>query len=315
MPISSDLSLNLSVSSKPSSRKKALYLFAGEKRHSSVGKFLTDFDWEIEEVDILRSKSHDLTKKKFSDMLLGRISQGEFTAVLGSPPCDTYSRVKFANRNGPRPVRTREFIRGFPWLRGNPLKLTRLANTLTDVMWEAAKLQVRNIPGLLALEFPEDLGRVEHGPFAGFFPGSIWQHNQFHEILEVEDTTTLALHQADFGADYLKPTRLLFKGRPSSTGKFFLGKPAFDETGLYVGPLPRRDARLEGLRTLARTNSSEPFRTTGTAAWPSELCKWIATSLEESLQVQPFFDHGKEPATNGPNNGNAEVCDSGQGGS
>ena len=299
MPSSSSLSgLELRLPSK----KRALYLFAGEKRHSSVRDYLAELGWHVEEIDILRSRSHDLTKRKFSDKLLERISQGRYSAVLGSPPCDTFSRVKFANRNGPRPVRTKDFIRGFPWLRGNQLTLVRLANTLTDFMWEAAKRQIKNVPGLLALEFPEDLGRVAHGEFAGFFPGSIWQHEQFHEILKFEGVTTLALHQADYGAEYLKPTRILMRGVPHSSGKFFVGKPVFDEAGTYVGPLPRRDAKSEGLRTLARTSSTEPFRTTGTAAWPAELCKWIATSLEDSLRVQPFYVQG-ETAANGLDSG------------
>ena len=93
------------------SKKRALYLFAGEKRHSSVRDYLAELGWHVEEIDILRSRSHDLTKRKFSDKLLERISQGRYSAVLGSPPCDTFSRVKFANRNGPRPVRTKDFIR------------------------------------------------------------------------------------------------------------------------------------------------------------------------------------------------------------
>lgn len=270
---------------RPSSKKRALYLFAGSKRHSSVKDFLTALGWKVQEVDILRSKRQDLTKKKYSTLLLNKIRDGHFDAVLGSPPCDTYSRVKFANRLGPRPSRTKQFPRGFPWLTGQQLRLVRLANTLTDFTWQAASAQIQNDPGLLALEFPEDLGRVVRGEFAGTIPASLWQHEQFEEILEHEGVVTGALHQADFGADYLKPTRLLLKGKPSSSGNFYLGKPVFDEQGNYQGPLPKRDATAEGLRTLARTSSNEGFRTSGTAAWPPALCKWIAQSLEESYNI------------------------------
>ena len=271
--------------SGPPSKKRALYLFAGVKRHSSVKDFLTSLGWKVEEVDILRSRRQDLTKKKFSTFLLNKIKAGFYDAILGSPPCDTYSRVKFANRLGPRPCRTRVFPRGFPWLTGQQLRLVQLANTLTDFTWQAAAAQILNNPGLLALEFPEDLGRVVRGEFAGVVPASIWQHEKFKEILKVKDVVTGALHQADYGADYLKPTRILFKGRPSNTGIFYAGEPIFDELGDYMGPLPKRDAAAEGLRTLARTSSKEGFRTSGTAAWPPALCKWIAQSLEDSYHI------------------------------
>ena len=150
-----------------SSKKRALYLFAGAKRHSSVKDYLEELGWQVDEVDILRSKRQDLTKKAYAEKLLEKITRGQYTALLGSPPCDTYSRVKFANRKGPRPLRTKEFGRGFPWLRGHQKKLAQLANTLTDFMWSAAAEQVRHTPGLLALEFSEDLGKVAHGVFAG----------------------------------------------------------------------------------------------------------------------------------------------------
>ena len=272
-------------------RKRALYLFAGEKRHSSVKDYLVDLGWQVEEIDILRSKGHDLTKAKFSSAILSKIKNNEYEAILGSPPCDTYSRVKFANRLGPRPTRTKEYRRGFPWLSGQHKRLAQLANTLTDFTWQAALEQAKQTPGLLALEFPEDLGIVASGEFKGVHPASFWQEPQLDEILRIPEVCTGALHQADFGAPYLKPTRILLKGRPSNTGNFFLGKPDFDNAGNYLGPLPRRNARAEGLTTLARKSTSEDFRTSGTAAWPPALCKWIAQSLDDSLD--PFsIDRG-----------------------
>ena len=263
--------------------KRALYLFAGEKRHSSVADYLINLGWKIDEIDILRTRKHDLTKKAFSQKLLDKIKSNCYTAVLGSPPCDTYSRVKFANRNGPRPSRTAAWRRGFPWLKGNSKRLVQLANTLTDFTWSAAKLQAKLVPGLLLLEFPEDLGAVSHGSMQGVIPASFWQYEDLNEVLKLENTTTVAVHQADYGAPYLKPTRLLFKGVPSSTGKFFRGLPRFDNLGYYTGPLPRRNASQEGLKTLARRSTDKGFRTSGTAAWPPKLCEWIAKSLDESV--------------------------------
>ena len=50
-----------------------------------------------------------------------------------------------------------------------------------------------------------------------------------------------------------------------------------------MGPLPRKNARDEGLITLARTSLDKSFRTAGTASWPEALCSWIAESLDNSF--------------------------------
>eukprot|EP00974_Lingulodinium_polyedra_P098601 9556548-Lingulodinium_polyedra.AAC.1 len=46
---------------------------------------------------------------------LKRISDGEFDFVPTSPPCNSVTRVQFANARGPCPVRSREYPFGFPW--------------------------------------------------------------------------------------------------------------------------------------------------------------------------------------------------------
>jgi hypothetical protein len=90
-----------SVQVKP----KALYLFAGLARRSDVSDHLRNLGWEVEEQDILRDKRQDLSKPKVREHLLTRVKSNEFAAILSSPPCDTFSRVTFANNLGPKPLR------------------------------------------------------------------------------------------------------------------------------------------------------------------------------------------------------------------
>ena len=118
--------------------------------------------WEVEDVDILRSRAHDLTKPEVSQRLIRRIELAEFDALLASPPCNA-NTMMFANKRGPRPMRTFEFPLGPP----NPApirkKLVQLANKLAQVTLQAALAQVKNSPGLLVIECPEDLGAIAHG--------------------------------------------------------------------------------------------------------------------------------------------------------
>ena len=264
-------------------RKKfcALYLFAGLKRKSDIGQFLRKLQWHVEELDILRDKSHDLTMEKVSQKVLQRVRAGEFTAVLASPPCDTYSRVKWANDLGPRPTRSFEYPRGFDWLLGDSKLKTQLANTLTDVTFAILDAQAALSPGLIVLEFPEDLGAIQSGKHYGRRPGSIWQWPQFKALLEYKDILTMGIRQSDFEAQYVKPTRLTLKHVPSS-GVWFAGPPCFDPLGFYAGPIPKTNTAALGLQTLAKRPGDQGFRTTGTAAWPAALNLWLANGLNDA---------------------------------
>ena len=57
-------------------------------------------------VDIQVRPYHDLTSAKVQQNLLSKIASGRYFAVLFSPPCSTFTRVVWANRKGPRPVRS-----------------------------------------------------------------------------------------------------------------------------------------------------------------------------------------------------------------
>lgn len=260
-------------------KPRALYLFAGLPRKSDIGQYLRKHNWEVEEVDILRGHSHDLSRKDVRDKLQSRIRSGAFAAVVASPPCDTFSRATFANARGPPPLRTRDHLKGFPWLTGERKRRVILGNILADVALNSILDQSKQTPGICALEFPEDLGAVRSGSWAGVRPASLWQWPTLDTIRADADVHEFGIVQSDFGAEYLKPTRILLKGCTTEAISY-AGPPSFDNKGNYIGPIPKFNAQALGLRTLARQPGETGFRTTGTAAWPEELCEWIGSSID-----------------------------------
>ena len=255
-----------------------------------MGHYLTGLGWEIVELDILLCKSHDLTKSSVRLHWRSRIVQGEFQALIGSPPCDTFTRVQFANSNGPAPKRNFREPRGFSWLQGERLRIVQLGNILSDFTMEAIQLQAANVPGLVFIEFPEDLGAVRGGPNHGIRPASFWQWPEMEVIRKIPGFKEMGILQSTFLAPYLKPTRILVKGElaeapagvDAKEGLYFQGPPTFCQMGFYLGPIPHRSASAMGLQTLARKAGESGFRTTGTAAWPPKLCQWAANCLHLS---------------------------------
>ena len=252
---------------------RVLYLFAGARRKSGLARSLrlackgTGVKIIVEEIDILRGgRRHDLLRKVYRNKILVKVRKGNYFLTAASPPCGSFSRSRSANNRGPRPIRSRTFPRGFPWLQGSSLLQARVANTLVDFTAEVLSAQMDTSPGLTLLEHPEDLGKTGKD-----VPGSIWQLANIQALGKKDGVDNGAIRQSDFGTAYQKPTRLL--GRlPGLAGFMFAGWPSFDEEGYYSGPLPKflgTAARLIGRKGGA-------FQTTDTAAWPDRLCHLLA---------------------------------------
>ena len=266
---------------------RILYLFAGQKRRSSVAALVrrraraAGREVTCSEVDILRSAQHDLSLKRVQEFYLDQLRVGLYDVLVASPPCSTWSRAPWANRLGPAPLRSEAHPWGFPWLGARRGHLRDLANSLAHFAVDAMVLQLRSGRAAV-LEQPEDLGAVRDGHWHGHRPASMWQLAEVRGLTDLDDVHTVALFQSDFGAPWAKPTRLL--GRLPGLGsdpRFYKGWPTFDDAGLYCGPLPRAPP---GLLSLVRKPEDQGFRTSGTAAWPEQLCAFVA---EAALLVPP----------------------------
>ena len=289
VPVFQENSGNLYLFHKQSqgstSAKTALYLFAGVKRKSTIGDMLGRKGWTVLEVDILQSKRHDLTRTHNQEAILEQIKKNKFDLVISSPPCDSFTRVKYANKFGPPPSRSKAHPRGIPGLPQHLAKLNRLGNILADFSFTAILAQLGNPSGrnFVIKEHPEDLGVVQSGPYKGKFPASIWQFPQFQQCLDA-GAKSVGLRQSDYGMPYAKPTRLLLKLPGQMPKTFFEGLPKFNDAGEYTGPIPRS---VNHTSTLAKTHSAESFRTTGTAAWPPLLCKELVRLVTSTPSGSP----------------------------
>ena len=102
---------------------RVLYVFAGVKRKPDVGSHLQelanscDFTLECHEIDFYRDPTHNVLEGKFWKSL-DKVTSKYYDIVIVTPPCNTFSRSLNANRLGPRPMRSKEWPWGFPWLEG-----------------------------------------------------------------------------------------------------------------------------------------------------------------------------------------------------
>ena len=104
-------------------RLRVLYLFAGVARRADIGDYLRKLVEEFNvvqgcnaivldlvEVDTLRGGlDHNLLNVDRQQQVLEEIAGDEFDVVIIAPPCVGFSRVLFANRAGPPPLRDAEW--------------------------------------------------------------------------------------------------------------------------------------------------------------------------------------------------------------
>ena len=263
---------------------KAIYFFAGPQRKGDIKSWLEDScktipcNLQLVEIDLLRGGlTHDLSVTTSQELWLRNI--GSYHMVIITPPCSNYSRAVWANRFGPRPLRSARFPRGFPWLSSKDKEKADLNTGLVDFTWAVLRRvdELQNSQCIVAFaEHPEDLGRVRNqGPEA--VPASIWRDP---ERLRLKDKGwwSGAFRQCDLGAPTPKPTRGLSNDNAFES-LAVSSEPTFSTAGFYSGPVGV--CNHDHSETLIRTDSNQsgPFRTQQAASYPSDMCRIIACSL------------------------------------
>ena len=267
--------------SPPSSKKKVLYLFAGTDRRTSVRSVLRRFasiqkgqEIECEEWDICRGPQFDLLNEEVQQRLLQRIEAGEFAAVLLSPPCASWSRAPWANRWGPRPLRTALHPWGMPWLEGERLQKVARSNAMIRFCIQVLEVAIKMGLGVF-LEHPENLGSVRSRPSPTVRPASIWELPEVRRLQQGE-VFTVAFYQCQFGAKSRKPTRVLSNLQPLREWGW-TSWPRLNAMGCYTGPLPLECAC--GRKGLIKRSAEDAFATTEAAAYPEQMDLQIAWAL------------------------------------
>ena len=268
---------------------RVLYLFAGKARQADFGNALRSVveTWNddasavrislhLEEIDTLRGGlAHDLLKEPARTDIPRRIRAGEFDLVMVAPPCNTFSRAVFREGAGPKPVRSKQWPDGFPWLEGYARVRAEEGSVLTAFATQAlaaAGEAKHEDPWRCTRrwgEFPEDLGRAHPGT-----PASWWQRSDLRAIPRLERR---AIFQCEWApVNYAKPTGIItdvigfFEGKPSH-----VGWPSFDDQDVYLGPLPPTCPHT-GHVPLKGLSEDGSWKTSPTGAYPEEICLHIA---------------------------------------
>lgn len=189
---------------------RVLYLYAGAPRKSSVKAFLarmskaTGVAVYVTEMDIVRSKRHDLSRRHLQQRLLAAIKKQRYNALLASPPCNTFSRARHSAQPGPRPLRDINHPYGVPGLTAREKAAVRQGTVLAKFAIAAVHAQLASSATAMALlEHPEDLGTAARGR-----PASIWQWPEARALTNEPNAASIAIHQSSFGTACPKPTRL-----------------------------------------------------------------------------------------------------------
>ena len=250
-------------------------------------KFYSEgFTIECEEWDICRGPHQDLLEEKTQKELLARIARGEFIAVILSPPCASWSRAPWANRWGPRPLRTVLHPWGMPWLEGAKLEKVAKSNGMIQFCIQVIVLVVPLPATSFLLEHPEDLGSVSSRPSVTVRPASIWQLPELR-ALAVGPVYTIVFYQCAMGAGSRKPTRFL-TDLPDFRSLGPTGWPQLDRLARYVGPLPAQCACGRSHSGLIKRSADDAFSTTVAAAYPPQLDMFIAWAIWKFAAAQPF---------------------------
>ena len=185
----------------PSRHKKVLrilYLFAGERRKNDIRAKLEikckrrEVGLILKEVDLLLHGEEDnMLDDKAWHRVMESIDRGDWDLQIVTPPCSDFSRVKYANKRGPRPTRSRQYPRGYPWLKGKEKQKTMAANLLVDRSLESIRRGRESKAHTKWLfEHPEDLGDTPQGA-----PASVWQWSQMIETISEHGAIEGAMYQ------------------------------------------------------------------------------------------------------------------------
>jgi hypothetical protein len=251
---------------------KVIYIFCGEKRRSDVHEWLERFQLPysfllvMREVDLKRGQN--VQDQGTWEEILDEVKSTLYDVGIITPPCNTHSRArqKWRSSPGPRPIRSKQWPLGFPWLKGKQLLSCQEANEMVEKTWQLRRL-FSEVGTMYFLEHPEDLGAVE-----GDTPASIWQSDEARQAQVETGAACWARFQCEFGAETAKPTRFE-SDLPAAKLEPNQGWPTFDSAGLYTGPLPACCPHGGHRRQLLGKASGNSFKTEAASAYPPLMCR------------------------------------------
>ena len=269
------------------------YIFAGHRRRADVFEHLESlakqlsFELDMHEVDIVRGSDQDVLQEDYWEALIQKLRELKPFCIIATPPCSTFSRARhlYKRHPGPRPIRSRQFPEGFPWLNDAKRAQAQQGTKLAKRAWELCEL-ADEIGSTFLTEFPEDLGLTDTG-----VPASFWQMPEFTQALMRKGMHTFALFQCEYGAATPKPTRFL-SDLQHFEGVYYQGVPQFDKDWKYTGPLPRGCPHAGQHEALIGLDEGGQWKTAPAAHYPDKLCEFLAMAIYKSWKATSSVDMG-----------------------
>ena len=123
---------------------KIVYVFAGHRRRADVREHLENlaqsagFTLDMHEFDLMRDPKRDVLQDEMWSNLKDFTRKLQPFCVIATPPCSTYSRARhfYEVSPGPRPIRSRQYPLGFPWLSQSNRRKAEEGTLLADRAWE-----------------------------------------------------------------------------------------------------------------------------------------------------------------------------------
>ena len=253
-----------------------LHAFSGRRRRGDLQFYMEEiFDRFSEGVhltvvslDIVVDRIHgDVTSEQTQQFWFSHASSGEVAAFLCGPPCETWSKARFANpahqAHGPRPVRSAQELWGLSSLSLRELAQVTVGNHLLCFSLEML-FRLAIVGALGVMEHPE-MPDDEHMP-------SIWRLDVMNWLHQMPGVQSFSFSQGLLGAPSPKPTRLLvlnMDGLMSELRRHHL-----------CADLPRRSAIGK---------DAEGFWKTGVLKeYPPAMSRALAIQFCRSLSACPF---------------------------
>ena len=188
---------------------KVVYVFAGHRRRADVREHLENlalasgFTLDMHELDLMRDPKHDVLQDDVVEPQRFHQAVAIFVSSQHPRARPTVGRHFYKVSPGPRPIRSRQYPLGYPWLSQSNRQEAEEGALLAVRAWELYFL-AHEIGATYLGEFPEDLGATSTG-----VPASFWQKQQFQEVLALRNSKAFAIFQCEFGAQTPKPTRFV----------------------------------------------------------------------------------------------------------
>ncbi len=208
------------------------------------------------------------------------------------PYLPTWSRLPCLNSSGPKPLRSRAWPWGLPWMNCSRQRQAERDNGVLRQVMRAMQLflgQTRegSLPNLLLL-MPEDLGAVKR-----IYPASPWQLAELRCMAREFTLQRSSFYQCTLGpSQYARPTGILHSFRlPSGTVR--RGWPRHKMTAAgerYDGPLPSHCECGQNHDTMTKTGDHFQTPTYALSAATSEwLAEGLAMLAAESVSEARIF--------------------------